>query len=319
MIGSYGNRWANRAIARSDFLLVLGSRLDVRQTGSETIAFGAGRTIDHVDCEPGEINNRVTGCRAIVADLRGFLTIANEQLAARRPELRPDWLAEIAEDRADWPDTAELRDLPGINPNALMHELSARSASASAFVADVGQHQMWAAQSLELGPDQRFLTSGGMGAMGFALPAAIGASYARPGRPVVLIAGDGGFQLNLQELQTVVRGRLPIKMVVVNNRCHGMVRQFQQSYFEGRYPSTYWGYSAPDFAAVARAYGVEARTVHDRAELPAALDALWRDPTAPALLDVRVDTFANAYPKLAFGRPISEMEPMAEPVGMEST
>ena len=200
-----------------------------------------------------------------------------------------------------------------------MHELSARSAAASAFVADVGQHQMWAAQSLELGPDQRFLTSGGMGAMGFALPAAIGAAYARPGRPVVMIAGDGGFQLNLQELQTVARGRLPIKMIIVNNQCHGMVRQFQQSYFEERYQSTYWGYSAPDFAALARGYGIDAHGVHDRHGLRAALDVLWRDPAAPGLLDVRVDTFANAYPKHAFGRPISEMEPFALPVGMEST
>ncbi len=210
--------------------------------------------------------------------------------------------------------------MPGINPNALMHELSACSGAASAFVADVGQHQMWAAQSLELGPDQRFLTSGGMGAMGFALPAAIGAAYARPGRPVVMIAGDGGFQLNIQELQTVARGRLPIKMVVVNNQCHGMVRQFQQSYFEGRYPSTYWGYSAPDFAALARAYGIEAPDGPRprRAAAPPST-RLWRDPAAPALLDVRVDTFANAYPKLAFGRPISEMEPLAQPVGMEGT
>jgi acetolactate synthase-1/2/3 large subunit len=187
------------------------------------------------------------------------------------------------------------------------------------MLADVGQHQMWAAQSLELGPDQRFLTSGGMGAMGFALPAAIGAAYARPGTPVVMIAGDGGFQLNLQELQTVARGRLPIKMIIVNNQCHGMVRQFQQSYFEGRYQSTDWGYSAPDFAALARAYGIEAHTVHHRGEQRAALDALWRDPAAPALLDVRVDTFANAYPKQAFGRPISEMEPLVLPLSMEST
>jgi acetolactate synthase-1/2/3 large subunit len=108
-------------------------------------------------------------------------------------------------------------------------------------------------------------------------------------------------------------------MVVVNNQCHGMVRQFQQSYFEGRYRSTYWGYSAPDFAALARAYGIAARTVHDRDDLRAALADLWRDPDAPALIDVRVDTFANAYPKLAFGRPISEMEPLAQPVGMEGT
>ena len=128
-----------------------------------------------------------------------------------------------------------------------------------------------------------------------------------------MIAGDGGFQLNLQELQTVARNRLPIKMVIVNNRCHGMVRQFQQSYFEGRSQSTLLGYSAPDFAAVAAAYGIEARRVEDPSARGGRLDDLWRDPAAPFLLEVMVDTFANAYPKLAFGRPITEMEPFAAP------
>ncbi len=155
--------------------------------------------------------------------------------------------------------------------------------------------------------------------MGFALPAAVGAAFASPGRPVVMIAGDGGFQLNLQELQTVGRDRLPIKMVVVNNRCHGMVRQFQQSYFEARYQSTLVGYSAPDFAAVAAAYGIASRSVEDPAEARGALDDLWRDPAEPYLLEVMVDTFTNAYPKLAFGRPITEMEPLAQPLDMEGT
>jgi acetolactate synthase-1/2/3 large subunit len=275
--------------------------------------------IYHVDCEPGEMNNRVTGCRTLHAHLASFLRQAARAARGRGWGGRDHWLGEITAARRAWPDTAELAGIRGINPNSLMHALSARAGGASAFVADVGQHQMWAAQSLELGPDQRFLTSGGMGAMGFALPAAIGAAFAAPGRPVVMIAGDGGFQLNLQELQTVGRDRLPIKMVIVNNRCHGMVRQFQQSYFEGRYQSTLLGYSAPDFAAVASAYGIAARRVADPAEAQGALDDLWRDPAAPYLLEVMVDTFANAYPKLAFGRPITEMEPFAQPLDMEGT
>jgi acetolactate synthase-1/2/3 large subunit len=108
-------------------------------------------------------------------------------------------------------------------------------------------------------------------------------------------------------------------MVLLNNQCHGMVRQFQQAYFEGRYQSTYWGYSAPDFERVAAAYGIEALTVADPAAVPDALDHLWRDPEAPFLLQVAVDPLANAYPKMAFGRPISEMEPDAEPLDMEGT
>ena len=133
---------------------------------------------------------------------------------------------------------------------------------------------MWAAQSLELRDRQRFVTSGGMGAMGFGLPAAIGAAVAA-GAPVVAIAGDGGFQLNIQELQTVAELELPLKIVVLDNGGHGMVRQFQESYFDGRYQSTVWGYSAPDFERVARAYGIEAATISSPAEVGDALDALW--------------------------------------------
>lgn len=319
MIGSYGNRWANLALARSDLLVVLGSRLDVRQTGSQTDAFRSGREIYHVDCEPGELNNRVQGCRAIRADLRSFLGAANRGPHQPARGRLAQWRLEIAEGRRRWPDTNELHDTHGINPNDFMHQLSAASGRASAYVVDVGQHQMWAAQSLELGPDQRFLTSGGMGAMGFALPAALGAALACPDRPVVTIAGDGGFQLNLQELQTVLRERLPIKIVIVNNRCHGMVRQFQQAYFDERYRSTLWGYSAPDFAQIAAAYGIASATVAEPRAVTDGLRQLWHEPEAPFLLQVMVDTFANAYPKLAFGRPVSEMEPLVAPLDMEGT
>jgi acetolactate synthase-1/2/3 large subunit len=136
---------------------------------------------------------------------------------------------------------------------------------------------------------------------------------------VVLVAGDGGFQSNIQELQTVVRNGLPIKMVIVNNNCHGMVRQFQESYFDARYQSTLWGYSAPDFAQVAAAYGIDAQTVESENEVEQALSRLWHDPAAPALLQVMVSTYANAYPKIAFGRAMTEMEPFAQPIEMEST
>lgn len=155
--------------------------------------------------------------------------------------------------------------------------------------------------------------------MGFGLPAAIATSLACPDQPVVMIAGDGGFQLNIQELQTVVRNDLPLKLVVLNNQCHGMVRQFQESYFEGRYPSTSWGYSAPDFARIARAYGIEAGTVESTAEVHAALQTMWRDPARPYLLQVMIAPTANAYPKIAFGHPITEMEPQVKPVEMEGT
>jgi acetolactate synthase-1/2/3 large subunit len=319
MIGTYGNRWANLAMGSSDWLLVLGSRLDIRQTGSDVAAFQAGRTIFQVDVQRGEMNQRVTGCHTIWSDLNSFLAALRARLGSQDCAARSEWCAEIAELRQRWPDTAETQGAPGINPNAFMQVLSRSSARASAFAVDVGQHQMWAAQSLRLGPQQRFLTSGGMGSMGFALPAGIGAAFACAPSPVVVIAGDGGFQHNIHELQTIAHHRLPIKMVVMNNRCHGMVRQFQESYFESRFQSTTWGYSAPDFAKVALAYEIPAFTVADEANVEDALDKLWQEPTSPALLQVMIDASTPVFPKIAFGRPFTEMEPQAKPIDMEGT
>jgi acetolactate synthase-1/2/3 large subunit len=317
-IGSYGNRWANLAIGDSDFLLVLGSRLDIRQTGADTRGFQGKRVIYHMDCESGEINNRLSGCVPVQAHIEDFvadaLRVAEEMTFPRYAE----WHQHLAKLRRTWPDTEELKQVPGVNPNKFMHALSAVSSRAAVYVSDVGQHQMWAAQSLELASDQHFVTSGGMGAMGFGLPAAIGAAFATT-KPVVMIAGDGAFQLNIQELQTVARNRLPLKLVVLNNRCHGMVRQFQESYFEGRYQSTYWGYSAPDFARVAQAYEIRSGTLSQVADVKKMLAELWQVPMEPYLLQVMIDTMANAYPKIAFGHPITEMEPFVKPIAMEGT
>jgi acetolactate synthase-1/2/3 large subunit len=317
MIGSYGNRWANIAISECDFLLVLGSRLDVRQTGADTDSFKGQRTIYHVDCEAGEMNNRVKNCHTCVSELRPFLATGLGKISSLNPN--KEWLKQIEDSKVAWPDTDELKDLKSINPNVLMHVISAHSAQAVAYVVDVGQHQMWAAQSLQLKSDQRFLTSGGMGAMGFALPTAIGATLSTGGKPVVVVAGDGGIQLNIQELQTIRRLNLPVKIIILNNHCHGMVRQFQESYFEERYQSTLWGYSAPSFHLVAEAYGIPSRQVTSPDMLNSALNECWESADSPFLLEITIDSDVNAYPKMAFGRPISEMEPLAQPTAMEST
>jgi acetolactate synthase-1/2/3 large subunit len=316
LIGSYGNRWANIALSESDLLLVLGSRLDVRQTGADTADFKGQREIFHVDCEAGELNNRVTGCTIIISEMKPFLRVANQHISKTR--LESAWLNRITELKKQWPDTSELNGVDGINPNVFLKKLSLQSNLPCAFVADVGQHQMWAAQSLMLNPRQRFLTSGGMGAMGFALPTAIGVTFASK-EPVVVIAGDGGFQLNIQELQTIVRNNLAVKIVVINNLCHGMVRQFQDSYFKGRVQSTVWGYSAPHFAKLAEAYGIQSSLLEDPSKVDSALNEMWANPDRSFLLEVRINQTANAYPKMAFGRPISEMEPFAKPLDMEGT
>jgi acetolactate synthase-1/2/3 large subunit len=319
LIGSYGNRWANHALGEADFILVLGSRLDIRQTGADTDSFSSGKTIFHVDCEAGEINNRVSGCFAIHTELKPFLEKTLPLAAAFSDNGWQSWTEHLDRLQKKWPDTLELTDFPGINPNCFMLELSKTSCAAKVFSVDVGQHQMWAAQSLRLSASQQFITSGGMGAMGFALPAAIGAAFAVPNYPVVAIVGDGSIQLNIQELQTIVRNHLPVKIVVIDNGCHGMVRQFQESYFDSQYQSTYWGYSAPDFTAVAKAYGIPAAYVDEPKDIPQALARLWAVPNEPYLLTVKVSTYTNTYPKMAFGRPITEMEPFVKPVAMEST
>lgn len=318
-IGSYGNRWANLAIGAADLLIVLGSRLDIRQTGADVRGFRANKTIFHVDCDPYEINNRIENCIAVVADLKEFFSAAITHYQKQTFSYKENWQQEINALKNKWPDTNELNDIKGINPNKLMHQLSTYTTDAQGYIVDVGNHQMWAAQSLELKPGQFFITSGGMGAMGFALPAAIGASLAHNKKPVVVIVGDGSLQLNIQELQTLIRNQLPIKIVVLNNNTLGMIRQFQDSYFDGRYQSTYWGYSAPDFAAIANAYGIPGKTISSVQDVQSSLAWLKECNHGPALLQVMIDPHANAYPKIAFGKPITEMEPFATPNAMEST
>jgi len=180
---------------------------------------------------------------------------------------------------------------------------------------------MWTAQSLEISDDQVFLTSAGMGAMGFALPAAIGACLALNRQSVVPVIGDGCMQINIQELQTIVRNKLPIKIVVLNNQNLGMIRQFQDSYFESRYQSTWWGYSAPDFEKVANAYGINSKTITTTEETEAAVKWMWNEENndKPVLLQVMIDPLTNTYPKIAFGKPITEMEPFSKPIEMEGT
>ena len=321
MIGSYGNRWANKALGESDLLVVLGSRLDVRQTGSDKEYLTKNRVVWHVDCDKEEINSQVKGCRPIVAHLSSFIGRMSELVKQYDFDQTKwqDWADEIVSYKTKWPDTAELNDITGINPNAFFHRLSEFSGAAAVFVADVGQHQMWAAQSLELGSQQRFITSGGMGAMGFALPGAIGAAVALPGDPVVAIVGDGGMQMNIQELQTIKRNNLPVKIVVINNASLGMVRQFQESYFSSRFQSTVNGYSAPDFKKVSEAYGIDALSVSGAEEVEAGLQSMWKNPSEPFLLEVKIDPKANVYPKIAYGYPLTEMEPFVAPIEMECT
>ncbi len=318
-IGSYGNRWANIALGNCDLLIVLGARLDIRQTGADT-SFFEKRKIYHVDCEKDEINNRIKGCIPIISDLKYFFEEFNKIVDRKEFETKSDWINYIEHEKLKWPDINEVNAI-GINPNIFMHFLSKNSKNVAAYIADVGSHQMWAAQSLEIRLNQHFLTSGGMGAMGFSLPASIGACLAVNKSPVIVIIGDGCMQINIQELQTITRNKLPIKIIVINNQSLGMIRQFQDSYFESRYQSTFWGYSAPDFEKIAIAYNISAKTINNQDEVLDAINWLWEpmNEQEPQLLQVMINHQTNTYPKLAFGRPITEMEPFVKPLDMEGT
>lgn len=309
-IGTYGNRWANYALGNCDLLLVLGSRLDLRQTGADVVSFQKNKRIFHVDCDSAELNNRLSDCEILHSDLISFLEYALTECKFSYASV--DWPYEINIQKEKRSDTMELENIKGVNPNEFIHALSKHSAMSMAYVTDVGNNQMWAAQSIELLPGQLFLSSGGMGAMGYSLPASIGASITLGKAPIVSISGDGGFQINIQELQTIRRNNLPVKIIILNNHCLGMIRQFQDAYFNSCYQSTVWGYSPPDFEKIGYAYGIESKTISEPEEVEEALKWLWRNPDEPSLLQVNIDIYTNAYPKTAFGRQITEMEPFTD-------
>lgn len=305
LVGTNGNRWANKAMVEADTILVLGSRLDVRQTGSSVKGFSNQRVF-HVDCVEAQINNRLSGCTPVVANILDFLTVADELTETITWPERQEWLASISRWHQQRTDCDELGSGISMNPNRLVKKLTRAFPSARVIVTDVGQNQLWAAQSACVRKNQRFLSPGGLGAMGFGLPAAISASMVSG--ETILFAGDGGFQMNIQELQSVVHHALPLRLVVLNNQSLGMVRQFQDSYLDGRYQSTVWGYSAPDFIKIALAYGIPAKTLVTMDECRDACEWM-KQQKGPCLLQVMIDPRTDLYPKVKFGNALSEMDP----------
>jgi acetolactate synthase I/II/III large subunit len=306
LIGIYGVRSANQVLAESDGLLVLGSRLDHGVTAGNEFWLARGRKIVQVDVDGGELGARLHEAVTVRMDLKRFLERALERSA---PSPGSGWTRRVAELAARYPEDEERPPVDdAIDPNRFLRRLSEASPRAAAFVLDAGQHTWWAAQSLRLAEGVRLLASPGLLAMGYALPAAIGVAYGER-RPVVAVVGDGGLQLQIQELQTIVRARLPLKIVVLNNRCHGLVRQFQEEHFQGRFPATVWGYDVPAFAQVAAAYGIEARAIGSPSETDGALDALWGDAEQPWLLDVSIPTATSVWPFVPFGAGVGQMRP----------
>jgi acetolactate synthase-1/2/3 large subunit len=205
-----------------------------------------------------------------------------------------------------------------LGPYELIETISEKINNRVTYTVDVGSHQMWAAQSLKFKVGDRFLTSGGMGSMGFSIPAAIGTRVLDNDSDVIVIVGDGSFQMNIQELQFISNSKLNIKILVVNNESLGMIRQFQDSYMEGRYFGTKWGYSVPNICAVSRAYGIESMTITGKSELESRID-WFLSGLGPKLLEFKLRSDLDVFPKIAFGQTMDKMEPEFIPLGMEST
>lgn len=308
MIGSYGNRYANLTIANSDLVLAVGTRLDTRQTGTKPETFAREAKIVHVDIDPYELNNRIKADFSINSDAKRFLAILNSYISEYDKHKIQPWKQTIRGYKDRYPSYNTLSN-DVIEPNFFMHELSEFLPEDAIICVDVGQNQMWAAQTLEVKKSQRFLTQGGMGSMGSALPMAIGASFAKPGKIIVVITGDGGFQLNIQELQTVYHHKLPIKIILLNNYCYGMVRQFQEQYFNSRFQSTLIGYSCPNFQDVVSAYKIPVRRVIYNTEIVKALQKLFSN-AQPMFLEVSINPNFKALPKLSVNRPIEDQDPL---------
>lgn len=308
MIGAYGNRFSNMILANCDLLLVLGSRLDTRQTGTRPVTFARAAKKIHVDIDSVELNAKVQVDLAVRCDVREFLTELNRLLVGcPKPDLAT-WNGVIERFRAKYSTRGAVSEFAAVDPNLFLEKLAEHCDCGDIICLDVGQNQMWAAQSFRLKNDQRMLISGGMGSMGFALPAALGAAKAAPGRRVLVITGDGGLQVNIQDLDTIVNHHLPVKIIVLNNGCLGMVRQFQDMYFDGRQQSTVIGYGCPDLVRIAEAYGIPSRSIASLEDADAVIAGVLTND-GPALLEVKLEKTTCVNPKLVVNRPIEDMSP----------
>jgi len=302
MPGMHGTERANRAIQAADLVVGLGVRFDDRIIG-DPARFAPRARIVHFDIDPTAIERTMRVDLPVVDDLRATLPAL---AAAVGPRDRSAWWDEIRRwDRAaSRPDAFAFRSGP-LGGREAVRALARRICASGAIVAsDVGQHQMWLAQELgDMAPGTH-LTSGGLGTMGYALPAALGAAVARPDRPVWAVAGDGGFQMNLQELATVVQEQLPLRIAVVDNGYLGMVRQWQERFYGGRYSAS--AISGPDFAAVGRAFGIQTWRVGRSEEVEETL-AEVAAADGPALVCLDVLPEENVYPMVPTGAAIDEM------------
>lgn len=302
-IGAYGDRTANFIVAKSDLLLVLGSRLDVRQVGGKRANFAPDATIIRVDIDEGELQYQIRPDEIdICADAKEVMEFVKAGYQADETAL------------AVWNEVCQtirtrLQDLDARKYNHFVAALSNYVPEHTVITTDVGQNQVWTAQSFKTKAGQKVLFSGGHGAMGYSLPAAIGAYYAT-GRPVVSMNGDGGFQMNIQELAFIRREKLPVKVIVFNNYALGMIRHFQEMYFESNYAQTVngHGYDTPDFKKIAEAYDMKYISYEKVEEVTAE----FMETEGPVLVEVKLNEDTYVFPKLEFGKPNQDQEPLLD-------
>ncbi len=321
MPGMHGSYAANMGMTNTDLLIALGVRFDDRVTGRLS-AFAPHAKVIHVDIDPAEIGkNRaadlpiVGDCKRVLAKINRVLVELRDSQQQKKADARRAWWDQIQQWREQHPLTPEFSD-EEIKPQHLMVEIDRLSNGEALVTADVGQHQMWAAQFIRFNHPRLWLNSGGLGSMGFGLPAAIGAQFARPDKLVFSIVGDGGFQMSIPELATIANHALPIKIVIMNNGYLGMVRQWQELFYNNRLSAVQLD-TFPDAEKLAGAYGFPGRTVERPSELRGALEEAVRYP-GPYLLNVRVSPFENVYPMVPAGAAINEMvlrPPQPVPVG----
>ena len=310
MPGMHGSYAANMGMSNTDLIIALGVRFDDRVTG-RLAAFAPHAKVIHVDIDPAEIGKNRQADLPIVGDLKRVLPRLEEELNALAPQMRAKnsarrqaWWRQIREWKEEHPLKAEISDSE-IKPQHLMAEIDRLSGGRAIVASDVGQHQMWAAQLIRFNEPRLWINSGGLGSMGFGLPAAIGAQFARPDKLVFAIVGDGGFQMSIPELATIANHSLPVKIIVMNNGYLGMVRQWQELFYNNRLSEVRLT-SFPDVEKLAGAYGFTGRTVEDVSEMPRALDQAVHTP-GPYLLNVKVSPFENVFPMVPAGGAINEM------------
>lgn len=312
-IGVYGARAANFAVQNADFILSIGSRLDSRQTGGKYQSFAREAFRVIVDVDRNELHkNRVEPHVAISADAKVFISQLLKALAQKNSKPNfSDWTSKTSQWKSELPIYDKSRkENTIVNPYRFFDELSERLESDAFLIADTGATLTWMIQGLRVKKGQRVTSAFGNSPMGYALPAAIGAWFAKK-RPVYCVIGDGGFQINIQELQTLVHYQLPIRIIIMNNRGYGIIKQFQDLYLEGRHIATGEGYSCPDFGKIASAYGVQFVAVQNDGDILTSLEKL-KTIQGPIVFNVNVEPTEKLEPKLGWGRPIEDQLPLLD-------